>query len=153
MKLISMTDFVLEQYKLFIEDKISSFDFRDKVWRYANFLKTPLTIGQFAPCDLEGNVLEKPPFLNSENDIQNDCQNWEEAQSRVLFEGFEVEFKDDFKLAITFESCTICFGTKRIYLGKTKENRIYNAGIIETIEDLVKYNPQLTQTAINQLKL
>jgi len=144
MKLISMTDFVFLMRENKEKDNIRRF------WAcetYAKFLKQPLTIGQFVPCDLEGNVLEEPPFLNSDNDIQNDCQLWEEAQSRVLFEGFEcVEmFKRD--KVITFQGIINIFYWKYEF-----QNWQLSKGIF-TIEDFVKYNLQLTQTAINQLKL
>ena len=53
-KLISMTDFVLEQRLKHSES------FKSKVYAYANFIKKPLTLGMFVPCDEDGNVLEEP---------------------------------------------------------------------------------------------
>jgi DNA-directed RNA polymerase delta subunit len=57
MKLISMTDFVLEQNK-------EPYFYYDSLWNkviaYANFLKQPLTLGMFVPCDSNGNVVKKP---------------------------------------------------------------------------------------------
>ena len=66
MKLISMTDFVLgieqnsytktEKYNIIEwQSKCESFD---KIIKYANFLKQPLKLGMFVPCDENGNVLE-----------------------------------------------------------------------------------------------
>jgi hypothetical protein len=57
MKLISMTDFVLEQK--------SNLDFNpSNKWKdclnYANFLNQPLKLEMIVPCDEDGNVLEEP---------------------------------------------------------------------------------------------
>ena len=64
MKLISMTDFVLNQKqsesfneKTFINESLISLE---KIRNYANFLKQPLNIGMFVPCDDEGNFFEEP---------------------------------------------------------------------------------------------
>lgn len=69
-----MTDFVLEQRMTSEEISKSSFydiqthicKFYDKVFAYANFLKQPLMPGMFVPCDLEGDILEKPSELTYE---------------------------------------------------------------------------------------
>lgn len=47
MKLISMTDFVLQTYEKHDDYKIIA----DECLLYANFLKQPLTLGIFVPCD------------------------------------------------------------------------------------------------------
>lgn len=63
---------------------------------YANFLKQPLTISMFVPCDDEGNVLEEPENYNVYvNDIKHylsdtNCNLYHESKSKVLFEGFKV---------------------------------------------------------------
>jgi len=95
MKLISMTDFVLEQGKttIIINQSI----------RYAHFLNRTLELGMFVPCDLEGNVLEEPLQNDLKYDINisdvetdfdsykwhEDFVKWDEAKERVLFEGFD----------------------------------------------------------------
>lgn len=55
MKLILMTDFVLEQQKATASETPLLKPLK-KIFNYANFLKQPLTLGMFVPCDLEGNV-------------------------------------------------------------------------------------------------
>ena len=65
MKLISITDFVLEQMKIYNSTPFTNIPnpchvFIDRVEAYAKFLKQPLTLGMFVPCDEEGNVLEEP---------------------------------------------------------------------------------------------
>ena len=65
---------------------------------YANFLKQPLTLGMFIPCDKEGNVLEEPDckedYYRDANGLAynyfEDRKKWLEAKERVLFEGFEI---------------------------------------------------------------
>ena len=52
MKLISMTDFVLE-----LETNEHWAQDYTKCVKYANFLKQPLTLGMFVPCDEDGNFL------------------------------------------------------------------------------------------------
>ncbi len=83
MRLVSMTDFVLEQ--------------KGDNLKYAQFLKQPLNSGMFVPCDIEGNVLEEPkrisysynPIINEMHD--NKVIRYKQAKERVLFEGFEVK--------------------------------------------------------------
>jgi hypothetical protein len=47
MKLISMTDFVLDQNKKFKSDRFYQGQFKDNVVNYANFLKQPLKLEMF----------------------------------------------------------------------------------------------------------
>jgi len=67
-----------------------------------SFLEQPLTLGMFVPCDLEGNVLEKPKMWDAfwefkpEEGIYTanearECEKYESALDRVIFEGFEVD--------------------------------------------------------------
>ena len=56
MKLISMQDFVLEQNN----EAYSKDQFVERVEAYANFLKEPLKLEMFIPCDDNGKVLEQP---------------------------------------------------------------------------------------------
>lgn len=102
-KLISMVDFVLEQIsERNKEPEYDSFEFMEKVSNYAKFLKQPLTLGMFVPCDLDGNVLEIPHEDNSKygnigidgkfNNAQffKESEEYQEAKERVLFEGWEI---------------------------------------------------------------
>jgi len=113
----------------------------NKILYYAEFLKQPLTLGMFVPCDLESNVLEEP---NSNDDYYKDAngisenyfidfKEYQKAKERVLFKGFKV---DD----------------QYIYY-KDKRNNIKVFLIVNsTIESLQDLEPELTQSAINQLK-
>ena len=125
MKLISMTDFVLEQEQPTYLDKEEFEDVFYKIHNYANFLKKPLELGMFVPCDENGDILRDGVNWNKKF--------YQKAQERVLFEGFKV--KGDFwlsngELYIDEEFC---------------ENK--------TIEDLIDFDVTLTLTALKQLGL
>lgn len=104
MKLISMTDFVLQFDKPagYYEDQ-SDFlhcqvEYMERVMEYAKFLKQPLILGMFIPCDEAGNVMEEPneyskwikavviDELNYFSDGWDGCRQYHEAKERVLFE-------------------------------------------------------------------
>ena len=86
MKLISMTDYVLESQR-FKEDSDTAIF---KVTNYAQFLKQPLNLGMFVPCDLNENIL---PDCNKYLSFQKGII-YGLAKKRVLFEGFEIDFED-----------------------------------------------------------
>jgi len=125
-KLIPMVDFVLEQYKV----KQSPYNFWKKTEKYANFLKQPLKLGMFLPCDENDVPLVEPETWqichnNSGTMSGADillCQQYEQAKERVLFEGF------DFDPHLT---CEMYF----------------------TIEDLINLNLTLTPNALKQFEL
>ena len=100
--LIPMTDFVLRINE--IEKEIDQFfdSLRMKqlgiIENYAKFLKQPLKLEMFVPCDEDGNVLEEYKISPSEReaDLYNyprpvsiEEHNWEKAKEKVLFEGFK----------------------------------------------------------------
>ena len=73
-KLISMTDFVL------LDKHAGSPINMNK--QYAHFLKQPLKLGMFVPCDEKGNILEDPGLIPSYK-----LEIYRKAKDRVLFEG------------------------------------------------------------------
>ena len=94
MKLISCTDKVIELVKEdFNNGEYPKFNFRDKVNNYANFLKQPLTLSMFVPCDDDGNVLSNPK--DSTLQYQKRIDKYQQAKERVIFEGYKViKFED-----------------------------------------------------------
>ena len=88
MKLIKCSDYVLQ------EDVV-----KDAIYRlrnYANFLKRPLELGMFIPCDKDGNVLSEPkrwadyleyPDSFDGNNEWAELYEYQGAKERVLFEG------------------------------------------------------------------
>lgn len=139
MKLISMTDLVLK-------DNFGSYEnLYVKHLKYANFLKQPLNLGMFVPCDLEGNFLEEPDGDNYKSDeekdipnfdyikYKNDSKEYQEAKDRVLFRGkFEV-----------------CSERQLIRFNKLMQP----LECLSVVENLVKYNLNLSESAIKQLEL
>ena len=144
-KLISMVQFVIEQNE---QEEISIGESYCDILNYAKFLKQPLTLGMFIPCDLEGNVLREPKKYASKYDkplqsgnigfnyvlLDKDLEQYQQAKERVLFEGFEVK-QDAWKSVTNNNGCSLFFGEP----------------CKATIEDLVKYN--LTLSENNQKSL
>jgi len=99
MKLISTTDFVLEQNKL-LKNAPDAYNQYCKIVNYANFLKQPLKLEMFVPCDEKGNVLEEPEdfkyFIqddefgayNGKEELQ--CIAYLKAKNKVLFQGIDL---------------------------------------------------------------
>ena len=142
MKLISMTDFVLNESKT--KDKETSIV---NIYNYALFLKQPLKLEMFVTCDNNGNVLKEPIYTTNHSD-ECYCKGCEEETKRcsdlqyqyrkqkekVLFEGFEVKgnyiMYYDFAYMIKYE-----------LESKTVEN---------IIDEMPNNSLQLTQNAIKQ---
>ncbi|QHB38691.1 hypothetical protein HWC92_gp19 [Flavobacterium phage vB_FspS_morran9-1] len=83
MKLISMTDFVLDKYK---NAPIEDYDqvnetFINSVIKYAEFLKQPLKLEMFVPC------VDNEPFNYSKHGNKKE---FEQAKDKVLFENYSV---------------------------------------------------------------
>ena len=113
-RLIPMTDYVLNQEREYaIHDKTVAQIVIDeeakyaKCFKYAILLKQPLTLSMFVPCDEEGNVLSDPELTltMSQGDGQlyysaedEEFDAYEEAESKVLFKGFEVKKMKDYYL-------------------------------------------------------
>ena len=138
MKLISMTDFVLQRN---LRTAIDIFRSMSSCSKYANFLKQPLTLGMFIPCDDDSNILEEP-LLNCnkkcpfKGDYSKCCkfELFNRAQSKVIFEGF----------AISEAGGAICDKSGIFNIFWLIDNNWKLSKGIKTIEDLVSYNLDLT---------
>jgi hypothetical protein len=64
--LISNTEFVLQQFELLYDEKITQDVYIKRIVKYSEFLKTKLTIEMFVSCDEKGNPLKQP---NNDNCI------------------------------------------------------------------------------------
>jgi hypothetical protein len=122
-KLISMVDFVLEQSKIHICGKNGRINFSNKVIKYATFLKQPLKLGMFVPCDEIDESLNYGEIKQSVIEGTETWDIWENAKDRVLFDGF-----DEHQAKLTCE-------------------------LYYTIEDLINFNLTLTASAIKQFEL
>lgn len=140
MKLISMTDFVLEQELPTYLQKDEFEEAYYKLHNYANFLKKPLTLEMFVPCDEDGNVLEEPNRISNMNwdakkleDWSLNCHEYQQAKERVLFDGFKL--KDGF----------IIMPDKQFLDTSKLKNKI--------VENLINEHYTLTESAIKKLGL
>ena len=103
MKLISMTDFVLETF-----NNTLTKDFQAKVYNYANFLKMPLKLSMFVVLDKQGNVFNKPKvedYNEETNGYFNAINEFADQSENVLFKGFEIYGNGDlYNQFVTFDS-------------------------------------------------
>lgn len=142
MKLISMTDFVLENAK---QPYVEGTKYKDLV-NYAKFLKQPLNLGMFFPCDENGNIIEPLKFTICGTPIWDGGSKYQKAKSKVFFEGFCINGEDD--NIITLEHENIC-----IEFHKEHEVFICDNHVLINIEDLSNFELQLTESAIKQIGL
>jgi hypothetical protein len=139
--LIGMTDFVIEQRKIYNGDFE---DLADLYFRFAMFLKQPNEKWMFVPCDEDGNVLEEPeiyPYFNCEKTSKTSreivqCEKYQQAKERCLFEGFRIE---DFMIT-----------NDKIGIGQAMT--LYS-DVESLLVDFDSTDIELTQTAIKQLGL
>lgn len=105
MKLISMTDFVLDKQR-FKEDSDTAIF---KITNYGNFLTQPLKLEMFVPCDEDGNVLEEPNlvlnFTNKEGYYNYDGfekakLKYQKAKEKVLFENYSVVKQSTYSIVV-----------------------------------------------------
>ncbi len=164
MKLISMTNKVLEinqEFKKNILNYNVIYYFK-KIVEYAEFLKQPLQLGFFVPCDLDGNVLEEPkiPHTFSSENSNDYITKWEkelglyqQAKERVIFEGFE--YYEVSSVSSSFQDIQIMKfknGNTQYWLTDyTKENP--KQIMVKNVEDLVPYNLTITENAIKKNNL
>lgn len=160
MKLISMTEFVLEQVGWFDSDvRINKSEFQQRVLKYALFLNQPLTLGMFVPCDEEGEPLPFTIGKNGTKIYSVGSKHIEAAKERVLFEGFELE-KTEYKNCYTIFVSSPDLGFDKLYFDTYHFNE---NGFVrrknKTVEELItSINPDigkltLTPSAQKQIGL
>lgn len=129
-----MTDFILKtaESKDLMETPLQKLN---RHISYAKFIKQPLTLGMFVPCDDDGNVLN---YVKNETEILQDEQKicrliskeesrFIKAKSKVLFNGFQVRKQSTYSIVSNKE------GYVWVTWNKSK-----------TIESLIPYNLDLT---------
>jgi len=122
--LISMVDYVLQ------DESMSS----SNIINYAKFLKQPLELWMFVPCDEDMSVLSNPKDSTLQYYERN--EKYQQAKETCIFEGCVYDKEMD---------------AVRKYIGLMIYSVKYDSN--DTIEDLVKYNLHLTKTAIKKLGL
>lgn len=151
--LISMTDFVLEQRKIYEGDFE---DLADLYYRYAKFLKQPLELWMFVPCDEDGNVLEIPQPTEGDDgnwNYQARFSKYQQAKERCLFDGFEFTESQKYSTINGIKNSVHWYTKNRLYLTTKKEDGYHSYFQLFTIEDLIQCDVQLNQTAQKQIGL
>ena len=148
--LIPMTDFVNNVGDM--ENYPSHENALSWIYNYATFLKLPLKLEMFVPCDEDGNVLEEPKIEEEyvdEHTTQIFAQyqyDLDKAKEKVLFEGFKIY---DYKLNVFFY-----LGRRKTLSYDKKRKDFITIGLLpETVEDLINISSQikLSQTALNSI--
>ena len=93
--LIPMTDFVNNVGNM--ENYPSHENALSWIYNYATFLKQPLKLEMFVPCDDEGNILEEPEdyeqrLPNMMTEYNDEIYRYEQAKEKVLFENLSYKF-------------------------------------------------------------
>jgi hypothetical protein len=72
MKLISMSDYVLDYASvLTVVDNFKDLSkVTNSIFNYASFLKQPLKLEMFVPCDENDEILKEPKFFYTEENIK-----------------------------------------------------------------------------------
>ena len=108
---------------------------------FDNFLEQPLKLEMFVPCDNDEEIL-KPQYIAGKEVIYNELveefimdkvKEYNDAKKKVLFKGIEI-FKG------TIYMCSVPM---------LKVKDLYQT----TIEDLIHYEPILTENAVKQIRL
>ena len=135
-KLISMCDFVLEQGNPSNTDS----QFTDKVMYYAKFLKQPLELQMFVPCDENNDQITQRHYQYFDNDDEYNgyLNQYNQAKERCLFEGFEFQRETN---------------NYYFFIYNSRYTFTLNKKAKSTIEDLINKDLQLTPTALKQIEL
>lgn len=155
MNLTSTSDFVLENNENCVQGK----SLLDTDWRkeceiqykknvnHSRFVKQPLEKWMFVPCDENGELFSEfqIEMLNSEDEIPELRSAYQQAKERCLFKGFKYQNN----ICISNDDIDIYFDSDdiKVYNGFEKHYTV------KTIEDLIKYNLELTPTAEKQIGL
>ena len=122
---MSMTDFVLQQ-------DITDIKQRDSIVNYANFLKQPLNLRMFVPCDEDGEILDEPRdyeqrLPNMMTEYNDEIYRYKQAKEKVLFENIPVaQAKWLVNSFSTIESLSDISNTiTKIYLNNNAIKQIY----------------------------
>ena len=140
--LIPMTDFVNNVGNM--ENYPSHENALSWIYNYATFLKKPLKLEMFVPCDNDGNILEEPTnyekrLSNMMTEYNDEVYTYNQAKEKVLFEGFELK-----------EIGSICAPNKLV-IGEFDDFE-KSVKFYYSMEKLAEYKVfQLSQTALNAI--
>jgi hypothetical protein len=119
-----------------------------KIDEHTNLITQTINLGQFIPCDLEGNVLEKPPLYLEKvtYQIENTSNyKYQEAQKRVLFKDCKpVDFGKHTQGKHIYGVHLVCNGTS---IGAKSTEGWFFFDKFKTLEDIAHLNLELTENA------
>ena len=148
MKLISNTsfgEFCKSKEKEFPTRNVYLDWYEEVRTNYDNFIKQHLNLGMFVPCDEDGDILDEPKdyelrLPNMMTEYNDEVYRYKQAKEKVLFEG--IEFRKNAGVNfLTIKEDTFAFFDFNIKFKNL------------TVEFLVQYNLQLTESAIKQIGL
>lgn len=136
MELKSNTKFGKDLTQQYLNGFINLTDYQRMRSNVDDFLEQPLALWMFVPCGDDGNPFEEDG-TDTDGYVLDDVmfKEYQQAKERCLFEGFELIKTENPEV-----DGLLLYGEETIY----PED-------FNTIEDLVKYSPTLTQSAINQI--
>ena len=163
MKLKSMSDFALEYIE--VPDKLEEGEFKQAYYdmcKYAQFLKRPLELSMFVPCDEKGNIIEKPEYFE-EYFKDMDLTNWNDTEKQFIIKYLKAQervlFKDA-KILGEFKTCKVSFikinanSIENDEFGFFYHDAKNEKSRVNTVEDIVNIcSLELTDNAIKQWKL
>lgn len=136
---------------------VSDSEYREKSRNHKNFLKQPLKLGMFVPCDENDMPLDEPKGWKNEECDTNDCcsickcEQYQQAKESVIFEGFEIKNSKIYNEEHIQFLGMIGNPSKYADINPLRwRDRFVNT---KTIEELVNYNLSITDSAIKQLEL
>ena len=140
--LIPMTDFVLKYYS---DETMDELQILDLINNYATFLKQPLKLEMFVPCDNDGNILEEPQMIErkvgfDEVDYDYDDEEvivYKKAKEKVMIEGFKPY--EDYE----------CAKYEEVYVDEEVCDGKFT--IEDLIKDAGKTKIKFSQTALNAI--
>lgn len=143
--LLSMTDFI-DKY-LHTGDAVLQIR---TLGRYKDFLKQPLKLEMFVPCDNDGNILEEPQMIEKRlgfDEVEMDydyaeLELYKKAKEKVLFKGFTAKEMDG-KFWYVYDNNGEFFYSFPLI----------NSDLYRKVEDLIQLDLELTESALNQLGL
>lgn len=152
MKLIKMTDYISQKRDI-MDREMSNQDrltILESILHYSNFLKTPLNLGMFIPCDEKFNILKQPNHYRryvskdylTENPKMSEkwvekCEEYKKAESKILFKDFYlfIDKEDNFEKYVANEGFVLSI--ESLYTMK--------------VEDIADNNIELTRFCINAI--
>jgi len=156
MKLLSMTDFVIENENMVKQTESEMSKDLFKLAQYAHFLKQPLEKWMFVPCDEKGNLLKGKP-LSPNTDAEwirweNEEFEFYKARDKVLFENFK--FVESHKIGMDNNLDYFVFPYGENRLGLTKKQEGFRTWFqLFTVEDLVQCELKLSKNTIEEFQL